>query len=604
MKTLLYLFFVLVSINIFAQNVGLTHGPILGHVTDSSIRVWVRTSQECKVKVQAQAANQIVVAEIQTFLKDDFTGFTAIEGLLPDTRYILRCFVDGKLQKDTASIKTLPNSKILKDEKWNPKGLFNFSFEFGSCANQNPRNGIGPSLPTYTTMNNVLLGKVDFAIMNGDWVYEEKRDFPLEEWAKKSNISAKNLPKKLQNAPTLVGTWENYKLYLDRAPNLARWHRNMPSYFTFDDHELLNDIWGAGTAGRRDRRAVFRDIGTAGWYNYLGWANPTVHQDSVIIGRTKLVKGSKILHDPEANFTKLNWEAYSNLHVHWGTTTAGVDQLALDADSLGDPNSRVYSIERVIDKTHLELSHEFVANTTSSYSIGRSSYGKFDVGNCTFYLLDTKSYREMHDTGNRAKEGLSILGKKQYEWLIKSMQESKADFHFVISSVPFMIPHIGAGGYEMADNKDESWTVFIDEREKLINFWDKLGKKVFVLTGDLHNSFAIKVSENVWEFCSGPHNSINHARSDEGMRPATGLFTFDKREMDIRWSSIIQGDVPRSERLYPYYCVVKVNNVYNNPLKLGETRWIAYEHPQVIFQYFDGRTGEFRYSETISTPRK
>ena len=210
----------------------------------------------------------------------------------------------------------------------------------------------------------------------------------------------------------------------------------------------------------------------------------------------------------------------------------------------------------------------------------------------------------MHDTENRAKEGLSILGKKQYEWLIKSMQESKADFHFVISSVPFMIPHIGAGGYEMANNKDESWTVFIDEREKLINFWGKLGKKVFVLTGDLHNSFAIKVSENVWEFCSGPHNSINHPRSDEGMRPATGLFTFDKREMDIRWSSIIQSDMPRTERLYPYYCVVKVNNVYNNPLKLGETRWIAYEHPQVIFQYFDGRTGEFRYPETISTPRK
>ena len=598
------LFFVLVNINIFSQNVDLTHGPILGHVTDSSIRVWVRTSQECKVKVQAQAANQIVFTEIQTFLKDDFTGFTTIEGLLPDTRYILRCFINGKLQKDTASIKTLPNSKILKDEKWNPKGLFNFSFEFGSCANQNPRNGIGPSLPTYSTMNEVLLGKVDFAIMNGDWVYEEKRDFSLEEWAKKSNVSTKKLPKKLQNAPTLVGTWENYKLYLDRAPNLARWHRNMPSYFTFDDHELLNDIWGAGTAGRRDRRAVFRDIGTAGWFNYLGWANPTVHQDSVIIGRTNLVKGSKILHDPEANFTNLNWEAYSNLHVHWGTTTAGVDQLALDADSLGDANSRVYGIKRVIDKTHLELSHEFVANTTSSYSIGRTSYGKFDVGNCTFYLLDTKSYREMHDTENRAKEGLSILGKKQYEWLIKSMQESKADFHFVISSVPFMIPHIGAGGYEMANNKDESWTVFIDEREKLINLWGKLGKKVFVLTGDLHNSFAIKVSENVWEFCSGPHNSINHARSDEGMRPATGLFTFDKREMDIRWSSIIQSDVPRTERLYPYYCVVKVNNVYNNPLKLGETRWIAYEHPQVIFQYFDGRTGEFRYSETISTPRK
>jgi uncharacterized protein (DUF779 family) len=50
--------------------------------------------------------------------------------------------------------------------------------------------------------------------------------------------------------------------------------------------------------------------------------------------------------------------------------------------------------------------------------------------------------------------------------------------------------------------------------------------------------------------------------------------------------------------------VVKINNVFNNPLKLGDERWVAYEHPQVIFQYFDGRTGEFKYSETVSTKRK
>jgi hypothetical protein len=31
---------------------------------------------------------------------------------------------------------------------------------------------------------------------------------------------------------------------------------------------------------------------------------------------------------------------------------------------------------------------------------------------------------------------------------------------------------------------------------------------------------------------------------------------------------------------------------------------VAYPHPQVIFQYFDGRTGEFVYSEAISTVRE
>ena len=76
----------------------------------------------------------------------------------------------------------------------------------------------------------------------------------------------------------------------------------------------------------------------------------------------------------------------------------------------------------------------------------------------------------------------------------------------------------------MADlaNKDEAWTVFVEDRERVIDFWDSLGKPVFVLTGDLHNSFAIKITDRVWEFASGPHNSRNHQARAEGGRPPNG----------------------------------------------------------------------------------
>ena len=66
---------------------------------------------------------------------------------------------------------------------------------------------------------------------------------------------------------------------------LAKWHRNVPSYFTFDDHELVNDIWGAGEAGKRHRRTVFRDIGTYAWHDYLGWANPMEHKHRIHFGK-------------------------------------------------------------------------------------------------------------------------------------------------------------------------------------------------------------------------------------------------------------------------------------------------------------------------------
>ena len=195
-----------------------------------------------------------------------------------------------------------------------------------------------------------------------------------------------------------------------------------------------------------------------------------------------------------------------------------------------------------------------------------------------------------------------MLGKPQREWLLSSMKQSDADFFFVISTVPFMIPHSGAGGFEAdAANKEEAWTGFFDEREMLIKEWDKLGKKVFVMTGDLHNSFAIKVTDNIWEFCCGPHNSVNHVPvNDESDRPATGKFKFGPRECDIRWSSYILPDLPRLQRLYPHFCVVQINNVFNMPKQLGGKRLVAYPHPQVIFQYFDGRSGELVYAESVT----
>ena len=291
--------------------------------------------------------------------------------------------------------------------------------------------------------------------------------------------------------------------------------------------------------------------------------------------------------------TTLRLDEMTNLHVHWGTPQAGVNDMKFDNDD-GDKNSYVYDIVRVIDEHKVQLHMPAKETGEVSYSIGRRSWGSFRVANCEFFLLDTRGDRDMHDVRQRDKPGVSMIGKPQRDWLLKSMRESDAEFFFVVSTVPFMIPHSGAGGFEAdAANKEEAWTGFFDEREMLINEWDRIGKKVFVMTGDLHNSFAINITDNVWEFCCGPHNSVNHVPvNDESDRPATGRFKFGPRECDIRWSSYILPDLPRLERLYPYFCVVQINNVFNMPKKLGGKRLVAYPNPQVVFQYYDGRSGE------------
>ncbi len=525
-----------------------------------------------------------------------------LTGLKPDTLYHYRIFIGELPQGQPATFRTLPSADECRNEQYNPRGLFNFRFEIGSCANQNPQHGIGHSLPTYSTMLRELKDRVNFHIMNGDWLYEEQREFPAEAWLAQRGLDATTAPSILDIAPTIAGVWENYRLYLGRGSNLAAWHRNVPSMFTFDDHELVNDIWGCGSAGHRHRRTVFRDIGVQAWHDYLGWANPTAHKPIIHFGKAQLKSGSDVLHDESADFTRLPLSQMANLHVHWGTRTAGVNEIKYDDDS-GDPNSRVYDIVKVIDKHNLQITPAAPATGMSSYSIGARNYGSFRVSNCEFFLLDTRSHREMHDVRQRDKPGLTLLGHHQRQWLINSMKASDADFFFVVSSVPFMVPHIGAGGFEFDEqNKDESWTVFYDEREKLIDFWDTLNKPVVVMTGDLHNSFAIKVTDRVWEFCAGPHNSVNHVpEADEGERPITGTFQYGPRPCTIRWSSYVLPDIPRAHRHYPFYCVVQVNNVFDNPVDpgSGERRYVAYPHPQVLIQYYDGKTGELRYAEAV-----
>ena len=593
-----------VSAQVHRDPIRLTHGPMLGKPTTDSVLVWGRTSEEGEFVVKYGLAENALDQTSQpatTKIGHDLTGFTQLSGLKGDTRYHYQIFVEGNPHGLPGSFLTLPSKKDSIHPEHNPEGLFNFRFEVGSCANQNPIHGIGHRAPVYENLNQDWADKTHFHIMNGDWLYEELRTYPAEAWRLTQGVNT--LPPVVENAPSIVGVWENYKLYMSRGVERAKWHRNVPSYFTFDDHELVNDIWGSAETGKRHRRTVFRDIGTRAFYDYHGWANPVAHSNEVHIGRGQMKEGSDLLIDPNTDFTKLPLDEMGNLHVHWGTPEAGVNDLKFDNDE-GHKNSYVYDIAKVVDKHTLQLHMPAKVSDTVSYSIARRSYGNFRVANCEFFLLDTRSSRDMHDVTDRGKEGISMIGKSQREWLLKSMKESDADFFFLTSSVPFMIPHSGAGGFEAAGNKEEAWTGFFHEREKLIDEWDKLGKKVFVLTGDLHNSFAIKITDNVWEFCCGPHNSVNHVpKNDEMDRPATGIFDWGPRKCDIRWSSYILPDLPRLERLYPHFCIVKVNNVFNMPEKLGDKRLVAYPHPQVIFQYYDGRTGELAYAEAISLDR-
>ena len=578
--------------------VHVTHGPMLGRPGAHQMGVWARTSRPGEIRVWYSSFRPLGESgtsdPVATRLDHDNAAWVLLTGLKSDTKYFYMVLPDGP----GGVFRTLPDPDDTRDANSNPKGLFNFRFEYG-CGNNQGTHGLGPELPTFQTMLPQLRDRIHFAVLNGDWLYEDRRDFPASEWIQQAGAT----PRVVEVAPTITAVWQNYKTYLERGKPLAEWHRNVPSYYTYDDHEIVNDVVAAGQVGERNRRAVFRDIGVRAWFDYLAWSNPPDFKQRIRFGRAEFKAGSDVLTDPKADFTTLDRKEAATLHVHWGTPTAGVDDPALDGEG-GDPNAGIYEIVEVLGRDRVRIRPAAKTDGEASYSIGRMAHSRFRVSNCDFFLLDTRSHRDRHDIKRPDKPGVSMLGKAQLKWLMESMAASDADFFFLFSSVNLMIPHVGAGGMAHAEpDKDDAWTAFLDEREKLIKFWDGLKRPVFILTGDLHNSWAVKVTDRVWEFASGPHNSRNHPASAEGHRPPSGPFDSRGRKCDIRWSTWFSDETPRELRAQPVYCVVQVNNVFRNPAPSGKDRWVVFPRPQVVFQWRDGFTGELLYSDAVSTSR-
>ncbi len=95
-------------------NVELLHGPMLGCVTDTSAKFWVRTANEVLVQVlirpSGNAKSTISSAIAKTHRAKDFTVVIAVRGLKPDTRYYYKLLVDGIIQPRQWSFRTFPAS--------------------------------------------------------------------------------------------------------------------------------------------------------------------------------------------------------------------------------------------------------------------------------------------------------------------------------------------------------------------------------------------------------------------------------------------------------------------------------------------------------------
>jgi len=94
--------------------VDLIHGPMLGSMTDTSVRVWVRTARESRIEIEisknADLSDARKTNPVSTSSTSDFTAVTDVTGLEPNTVYFYQVVVDGKLlaTKPSAPFRTFP----------------------------------------------------------------------------------------------------------------------------------------------------------------------------------------------------------------------------------------------------------------------------------------------------------------------------------------------------------------------------------------------------------------------------------------------------------------------------------------------------------------
>jgi hypothetical protein len=138
--------------------VRLTHGPMLGHVTSNSVAVWARTSRPGEFQVRyGTAPDKLdqVSAPVTTTADRDNTGWCNSRASVE--RPLLRAVYAERVAAEPSHAK--PSVEDHRDLK-RICGLFNFRFQFGSCANQKPGSGTGPGLPAYETMLKTLPGRL------------------------------------------------------------------------------------------------------------------------------------------------------------------------------------------------------------------------------------------------------------------------------------------------------------------------------------------------------------------------------------------------------------------------------------------------------------
>ncbi len=238
-----------------------TVGPIVGHTTDTTVRLWGRGAPpevvgglRCYGVAQVLEAGATTPAQARYFKllpEDDFTGSVDISGLVPERTYAYR--MGFFFSDQEPHLLPAPGALALEDAS---AGVFRtacspgsprLSFVVGSCRHPTPglEEIVQPGLPersdrTFRTLlEQVEAGTpTDLVMMCGDQIYADLR----------------------ADDRTFAQYCANYRRAFTQ-PSLRRLMARVPTYMVLDDHELA-DNWSMDRLGdsklSHEQRAVLK----------------------------------------------------------------------------------------------------------------------------------------------------------------------------------------------------------------------------------------------------------------------------------------------------------------------------------------------------------
>ncbi len=210
----------------------IVHGPILGAVTDTSARIWIRTTEETRFEVLATTHAEHHTATGSTSADRDFTGTATLEGLSPDTSYTYKVLVEANTPQQPLQP---PSQSYTLRTSPRPDAAGTFVIAFGGCAGYTPEN---------ERMWDTIAGHTPQALLLlGDNVYID--------------------------LPEVPGPFHDYTYYQRQSrPEFRRLVNSTPVYAIWDDHDAaIDDIWMGPYVDRPAWKQPMVDLFRRNWNN-------------------------------------------------------------------------------------------------------------------------------------------------------------------------------------------------------------------------------------------------------------------------------------------------------------------------------------------------